>query len=188
MATLFTGQTLAATLQHQSEQAMNWISQLREQNILDDAPGVAQEAVERFSLDPIVLDETAVSATTPSEHRDPNGAYWQIILTVPYSGGGIALFSLRPSSFQISGQPVGSAALNAVMLKVESPRMTAEELNRRGHEALASLRQHVEWVNIDLANARRVLEEQARFAVDERSKSIKARRDAGGDLDFPIGS
>jgi len=187
MATLFTGPDLGTYLEQRVERAIDWVAGLRDQNITEDAPGVAQEAINRWLPTQIVLDDGSVKSTAPEEKRDRHGAYWEIRLTVPYEGGADVMFARKPSTWSTGGLPEGFATNSTVLLTVQSPRMTAEELNERAHATLDILRKYVEWINADLARFRPVAEQRVRTAVDARSKSIKARRDAGGKLDFPIG-
>ncbi len=197
---LFSSGDLAASLRAQ-EQKMGQAAQAipPDRAVSRSAPELAAELVEQFRVEPLVLDEAAMTLSHRDAQVDVSQDPMRMIMdrsrpfhipgtTVTYHlpvTGESDLFKMRPSTSSLSF-PMGVVTGGELRISETVPTPVPATLKARLDAELAKIKQYVAWANADVAAFNARLDAAALAAASRRRDKVIADHDLVASFGIPV--
>jgi hypothetical protein len=197
---LFSDGDLSATLRSQEEKVEGAAQDIpADHAVANSAEDLAAALVEEFRIDPIALDEGAMTVSSRDEQidvsrdpmrfiRDPSRPFYVPGTTVTYHvpfGGAAGLFKLRPSRFT-SNPPSGFVGDGELRISESVPTPVPADIKAQLDRNLAQVKTYLDWVNADVTAFNARLAGSALAAATRRREKVKADHDLVASFGIPV--
>jgi hypothetical protein len=197
---LFNDGDLSASLRAQ-EQKVGQAAQVipADHALAASAEDLAAELVAEFRVEPIVLDEAAMTLSHRDEQidvsrdpmrfiSDPSRPFYvpgtAVTLHIPFRGD-TGLFKVRPSRFTLS-PPFGEVVDGELRISESVPAPVPADIKARLERELAQIKSYIETANADLAAYNTRLEGLALAAAKKRREKVIADHDLVASFGIPV--
>jgi len=160
---------------------------------------LAAELLEKFRIEPLVIDDAAITMSYQDERvdvshdpmrfiTDPSRPFYvpgtRITYHLPVSGE-TDLFKFQPSTFTLSA-PIGEVAGSELRISTAVPTPVPADIKKELDSMLASIKQCAERANADVAAFNATLEGLARAAAERRRDKVIADHDLAASFGIPV--
>lgn len=167
--------------------------------LASSAEDLAAALVEEYRVEPLVLDEGAMTVSHKDERidvsrdpmrfiSDPSQPFYvpgtNVTLHVPFTGAA-GLFKMRASSFTMNpprGAVMGSELLISTSVPSPAPANVGDELRR----TLSQVKTHVDWLNAEVREFNARLDGLALASATRRREKVKADHDLVASFGIPV--
>lgn len=198
--TLFSDADLGGSLTGREQEWSKEIDSLSESQILETSPEELRDYfVEKYRVEPIVLDESAIQmdygeAQVDVSRRfeygifDRNGPYYitgtRITFYVPFEGDR-ALFKCQASRFMLS-PPRADVRGNELVFVYEGTTRDARGVKEQFDQDLNSVKENLEWIANDVDRFNSTIRQNVSGRIDRRRSKLLQDREIVADLGFPL--
>jgi hypothetical protein len=183
--------------EHKMEQAAQAIP--ADCALATSAEDLAAALVEEYQVEPLVLDEGAMTVSHKDEQidvsrdpmrfiPDPSQPFYvpgtTVTLHVPFTGEA-DLFKMRASSFTLN-PPRGKVSGSELFISTSVPAPAPANVGDQLKHTLSQIKSHVDWVNAEVREYNARLEGLALAAANRRREKVKADHDLVAAIGIPV--
>jgi hypothetical protein len=197
---LFSDYDLRGTLDNQLQAIQKEVDATDDDRLLNTSvDDMVTYLLDKYRIDPITLDESAISVDQAETEIDVSGDQGRFIrdrsqpfyikgtsnkFFVPFSGDQ-SLFKCRPSTFTHS-PPVATIEGGELVLTYNTTEHNAEGIRSRFDRDLQEIKRYLEWIAKDVQSHSSSLGNRIRQTVESRREKILANRGLASSLGFPM--
>ncbi len=197
---LFVDADLGSVLTGRQRKWSEEMDSLSESRILNTSTeDLCSYFVEKYSVEPLVLDESAIQmdygdARVDVSQRfeygiiDRSGPYYitgtRIVFHVPFEGDR-ELFKCRPSTFKLSS-PRADVRGNELVFVYEGTTHDARGIKEQFDRDLSSVQENLGWIASDVDRFNSGIRENVSGQIDQRRTKLFQDREIVADLGFPL--
>jgi hypothetical protein len=197
---LFSDDDLGASLRARAEKLEQAAQRIPAGHALaTSAQDLAAALVEEFRLEPVVLDQAAMTMSYRDEKIDVSGDPMRFIsdpsrpfyvpgTTITYHvpfRGEADLFKMRASTFTLN-PPTGVVARGELQIAESVPTPVPTGIKNRLDDGLARVKTHLDWVNAEVSEFNGRLEGVALAAATRRREKVIADHDLAASFGIPV--
>ena len=197
---LFADADLGSVLSGRQQDWSKEINSLSESQILNTSPeDLCSYFVEKYRVEPVVLDESAIQADY-GEARvdvsrrfeygiiDRSGPHYitgtRIVFYVPFEGHR-GLFKCRPSTFKLNS-PRADIRRDELVFVYEGTMHEARGVKEQFDRDLSSVQENLGWIASDVDRFNSTIREKVSSQIDQRRTKLLQDREIAADLGFPL--